>query len=82
MTLEEAIPIGVSTGNTKSAKDVFTVDPKALRSKEELTKEERRKERSHRKRQIKSHLHQKEVQRKEKNREKGIAQVGDRFMVK
>ena len=82
MTLEEAIPIGVSTSSIKTAKEVFSIDPKAMRTKEELTKEERRKERAHRKRQIKSHLQHKEVARKEKNREKGIAQVGDRFMVK
>ena len=28
------------------------------------------------------HLHKKEIKLKEKNREKGIAQVGDRFLVK
>jgi hypothetical protein len=80
--MEEAIPIGVSEGFTKSAKEVFTVDPKAMREKDELTKEEKHKERAHRKRQIKQHLHAKEIRTKEKNREKGLAQVGDRFMVK
>jgi U3 small nucleolar RNA-associated protein MPP10 len=56
LTLEEAIPIGVSGSSTKTAKEVFTIDPKAMRTKEELTKEEKRKERAHRKRQIRSHL--------------------------
>lgn len=82
LKLEEAIPIGVSAGNTKSAKEVFEINPKALRDKEELSKEERRRERAHRKRSIKAHLKHKEINRKEKNREKGLAQVGDRFMVK
>lgn len=82
LQLEEAIPIGVSLGSTKSAREVFTIASKAMRDKAELSKEEKHKERAHRKRQIKSHLQHKEIARKEKNREKGIAQVGDRFMVK
>lgn len=73
LKMEEAIPIGVSVGNTKSAKEVFEVNPKALRDQDELTKEERRKERAKRKRSIKSHLKHKETVRKEKNREKGLA---------
>ena len=71
--MEEAIPIGVSQGQTKSAREVFKVDPKAMRDKAELTKEEKRRERAHKKRKIKSHLKHKEVALKEKNREKGIA---------
>jgi hypothetical protein len=82
LQLEEAIPIGVSEGQTKSAREVFSIAPKSMRDRAELTKEEKRKERAHRKRQIRSHLQHKETTRKEKNREKGIAQVGDRFMVK
>jgi U3 small nucleolar ribonucleoprotein component len=73
LQMEEAIPIGVSTGTTKSAHEVFTLNPRAMRSKEELTKEEKNKERAHRKRSIKTHLKNKEIGRKEKNREKGIA---------
>lgn len=53
-----------------------------MRDKAELTKEEKHRERAHRKRSIKTHLHHKEIGRKEKNREKGLALVGDRFMVK
>ena len=71
--MEEAIPIGVSTGTTKSAREVFTADPKAMREKDELTKEEKKKERAHRKRSIRTHLKNKEIRIKEKNREKGIA---------
>jgi hypothetical protein len=71
--MEEVIPIGVSVGNTKSAREVFEVNPRALRDKEELTKEEKHRERAHRKRSIKSHLKNKEIVRKEKNREEGIA---------
>lgn len=56
LTLEEAIPIGVSTGGTKSAREVFTIAPKNMRDKSELTKEEKTRERAHRKRQIRSHL--------------------------
>jgi len=82
LTLEEAIPIGVSTGTTKSAREVFTAEPKAMREKDELTKEEKKRERAHRKRSIGTHLKNKEIRMKEKNREKGIALVGDRFMVK
>ena len=50
LTLEEAIPIGVSTGDTKSAREVFTIAPKNMRDKSELTKEEKLRERAHRKR--------------------------------
>ena len=53
-----------------------------MRDRSELTKEEKRRERATKKRQIRQHLQHKEIARKEKNREKGIAQVGDRFMVK
>ena len=71
--MEEAIPIGVSQGQTKSAKEVFSIAPKDMRDRAELTKEEKRRERATRKRQIRQHLQHKETARKEKNREKGIA---------
>mmetsp|Transcript_10546 Transcript_10546/g.17694 ORF Transcript_10546/g.17694 Transcript_10546/m.17694 type:complete len:164 (+) Transcript_10546:966-1457(+) len=82
--MEEAIPIGVnmSGGGTKTAREILSIDKSALQEKDELTKEERRKERMQKKRKIKSHLHHKEITKKEKNREKGIAQIGDRFMVR
>ena len=73
LQLEEAIPIGVSQGQTKSAREVFQIAPKGMRDRAELTKGEKRKERAHRKRQIRSHLQHKEIKMKEKNREKGIA---------
>jgi hypothetical protein len=79
--MEEAIPIGVSSGFTKSAREVFTVNPKAMRDKAELTKEEKQKERAHRKRQIKSHLKHKEIRIKEKIRDQGLGQA-DRFALK
>jgi hypothetical protein len=82
LQLEEAIPIGVSEGGVKTAREVFKIDEKGLREKDELTKEERRKARMQRKRKIKSHLVHKEEGRKERNREKGIALTGDRFMVR
>ena len=72
--LEEAIPIGVAgaTGS-KTAREVFKLDPKAMRDKDELTKEEKRRERANRKRKISSHLKHKEIAQKEKNREQGLA---------
>ncbi len=65
--------MGISGGGAKTAGEVFKVDPKALRDKDELTKEEKRKERANRKRKISSHLKHKEIARKERNREQGIA---------
>ena len=61
LQMEEALPIGVSQGQTKSAKEVFSVAHKDMRDKDELTKEEKRRERAHRKRQIKAHLHDKAI---------------------
>lgn len=52
-----------------------------MRDKAELTKEEKQKERAAKKRHIRGHLHKKEIKAKEKNREKGLAQVGDRFLM-
>ena len=53
-----------------------------MRDKAELTKEERKRERAHRKRQIAEHLKKKEITKKEKNREQGLAQLGDKHLVK
>lgn len=45
MSLEDAIPINVSIGGTKTSREVFTIADKNLRDKSELTKEERHRER-------------------------------------
>lgn len=82
LALEEAIPIGVSTGMQQTAKEVFTIAPQQMRDKAELTKEERHRERAHRKRQIGEHLRKKEIKTKEKRRQEGISLVGDKFLVK
>lgn len=50
LQMEDALPIGVSQGQTKSAKEVFNVKDKEMRDKDELTKEEKWRERAHRKR--------------------------------
>jgi len=73
LKLEEAIPIGVSTGMLQTAKEVFTIAPQQMRDRAELTKEERKRERAHRKRQIGEHLRKKEIKQKEKNRNEGLA---------
>ena len=70
--LEDAIPIEVSKGKQKSAREVFTVDPRALREKTELTKEEKRKERAAKKRKIKATFKAKTQQKKEELREQGL----------
>ena len=46
LMLEEGMPISVSAGHTQSAREVFTVNKKAMRERAELTKEERHKERA------------------------------------
>ena len=51
--LEDAIPIEVSRGKQRSSREVFKIDPLALREKTELTKEEKRKERTAKKRKVK-----------------------------
>lgn len=56
MMIEEALPISVSTHQTKSAREVFSIHNQKLRDKAELSKEEKRKERATRKRKIKTHL--------------------------
>ncbi len=79
--IEEALPISVSTGMNKSAREVFSINQQKLREKNELTKEEKRKERATRKRKIKSHLKHKELNKKEEKRNMGIA-MNDRFEMK
>ena len=71
--LEDAIPIEVSKGKLKTSREVFTVDPRAMREKSELTKEEKRKERASKKRKVKAAFKAKATQVKEKNREQGLA---------
>ena len=79
--LEDALPINVSRGQTKSARETFAVNALAMREKTELSKEEKRKERAQRKRQIKQSLKAKASYRKEKLREQGIA-MAEKFAVK
>jgi len=79
--LEDAIPINVSQGQTKSAREVFTIIDSKLRDKGELTKEEKHRERAHRKRKIKSHLKHKADHKKDERRAMGMAQT-DRFEMK
>jgi hypothetical protein len=43
--IEEALPISVSTGQNKSAREVFSINAQKLRDKSELSKEERHRER-------------------------------------
>lgn len=78
LSLEEAIPINVSNSNLQP---LLKIDPKQMRDKEELTKEEKRQERAAKKRHIRGHLHKKEIKQKEERRKKGLAQVGDRFLM-
>jgi glutamate mutase epsilon subunit len=70
--LEERLPISVSTGHTKSAREVFTVHKKALRERSELTKEEKHKERSVKKRKIKAMQKGKLINKKEHFRNEGL----------
>lgn len=81
MMIEEAIPVSVSAGQSKSAREVFSINNQKLRDKAELSKEDRHKERATRKRKIKSHLKHKEVTKKEHKREMGMA-MHDRFEAK
>ena len=81
MMLEDALPINVSKGQTRSAKEVFAVNALAMRNRKELSKEDRHKERAARKRKIKQSLKAKSVYKKEKMREQGIA-MAEKFAVK
>ena len=79
--LEDALPIAVGSGQTKSASEVFRLKHKDLRNRVELTKEERSAERSKIKRKVKATQHQKAIERKEKLRQQGL-QLAERFVVK
>lgn len=79
--MEDAIPIDVSKGKQKTVREVFTVDPRALREKTELTKEEKRKERASKKRKIKATFKAKTLQKKEQLREQGLA-LAQKFAVR
>jgi len=81
LMLEDALPINVSKGQTRSAKEIFSVNALAMRDKKELSKEDRHKERAARKRQIKQSLKAKAIYKKEKMREQGIA-MAEKFAVK
>jgi hypothetical protein len=71
--MEDAIPINVSKGSTKSAREVFSINHSKLRDKKELTKEERRADRAHKKRKIKTHLKKKADIKREQRRDMGMA---------
>jgi U3 small nucleolar RNA-associated protein MPP10 len=79
LMIEDAIPIAVNVkGQSKSARETFSINNQKLREKSELSKEERHRERATRKRKIKSHLKHKELNKKEKRRDQGVA-MHDRF---
>ena len=79
LMIEEALPIAVNMrGQSKSARETFSINNQKLREKSELSKEERHKERATRKRKIKAHLKHKELTKKEKRRDQGVA-MHDRF---
>lgn len=79
--IEDAIPINVSTGQTKSAREVFSINHSKLREKSELTKEEKRADRANKKRKIKTHLKKRADKKREQRRDMGMAQT-DRFELK
>lgn len=81
LLLEDAIPIDVSKGKQRTTREVFTVDPLALREKTELTKEEKRRERNSKKRKVKATFKAKATQQKELRREQGIA-LASKFAVR
>jgi len=80
--LEEAVPIAIGAGTTKSARENFTVkNMRTMRDKAELTKEEAQLEHRQRKRKIKLSKKAKQTEIKEKKRREGIA-LAERFAVK
>lgn len=81
LLLEDALPIQISKGQTKAAREVFQLQHVSLREKKELTKEERRQERSSKKRKIKSSAHSRSIAKKENLRQQGL-QLAERFVVK
>jgi hypothetical protein len=68
LQLEDALPIQVSKGQTKSAREVFQLKHTSLRERAELTKEERSAERSSKKRKIKTSAHNRLIHKKEQLR--------------
>lgn len=66
--LEDALPIQVSKGQTKTADEVFKLRHGAMREKTELSKEERQAERASKKRKVKTSAHNKQIHRKEQLR--------------
>ena len=81
LMLEDAIPIDVSKGKQRTTREVFTLDPLALREKSELTKEEKRRERATKKRKIKATFKAKALHKKEQLREQGLA-LAQKFAVR
>ena len=81
LTLEDALPIMISKGQTKTAREVFQLRHGAMREKTELSKEERQAERASKKRKAKTSAHNKSVHRKEQLRQQGL-QLAERFVVK
>lgn len=81
LTLEDALPIQVSKGQTKSAREVFQLQHTSLREKTELSKEERNAERASKKRKIKTSAHNRTIHKKEQLRQQGL-QLAERFVVK
>ncbi len=67
--LEDALPIQVGKGQTKTAREVFQLKHGAMREKTELSKEERQAERSSKKRKIKTSAHNKAIHKKEQLRQ-------------
>lgn len=65
LQLEEALPLSVSRGQTKAAREVFQLKHGHMREKAELSKEERQHERNQRKRKFKTAAHNKLIQKKE-----------------
>jgi hypothetical protein len=82
LNLEEAIPIAIGEGMTRSARENFSVkNMRSMRDKAELTKEEAQLEHRQRKRKIKLSKKAKATEIKEKRRREGI-QLAERFAVK
>lgn len=80
--MEEAVPIAIGSGMTKSARENFSVkNMRTMRDKAELTKEEAQLEHRQRKRKIKLSKKAKTTEIKEKRRREGIA-LAERFAVR
>ena len=81
LQLEDALPIAVSSGQTKAAREVFELRHGHLREKGELSKEEKQQERRQRKRKFKTAAHNKLIHKKEQLRQQGL-QLAERFVVR